>query len=210
MIDVNEYRLADEAAARKLVAEAGWAQLVSSTSAGLVASHLPVLLDDEEPFTVLAHLGRPDDELHELGRGESLMIVQGPHGYISPGWYGELPAVPTWNYVAVHLHGTPEPVDEEENLRILAATVDRFELPRDHPVRMEAVAGYAARVARGARSFRFRVDRWQGKSKLSQDKTPEVVDRIVAALADDPIYANPALREAMLREGRRAANGPAR
>jgi transcriptional regulator len=54
----------------------------------LVASHYPVLLNEEaSDLTLLTHLGRPDDEVHGLGEGELLVIVQGRHGYVSPSWY---------------------------------------------------------------------------------------------------------------------------
>jgi transcriptional regulator len=29
-------------------------------------------------------------------------MFRGPHAYISPAWYATHPAVPTWNYIAVH------------------------------------------------------------------------------------------------------------
>ena len=46
-----------------------------SANDGLVASHCPVLLDpDAEAPTILTHLGKPDDEQHDLG-GEMLAIV---------------------------------------------------------------------------------------------------------------------------------------
>src|SRR5207248_10437681 len=39
------------------------------------------------------------------GPGEGLAIFAGPHAYISPSWYAAGPAVPTWNYAAVHAYG---------------------------------------------------------------------------------------------------------
>jgi transcriptional regulator len=155
------------------------------------------------PFEVLTHLGRPDDLLHQIGSGrEALLVVEGPYGYVSPGWYGYSPAVPTWNYVAVHLYGTVEAMDPEESYAVMAATVDRYEAPMPDPVRMPdpEVAGYARRIAPGAVGLRFRVDRWQGKAKLSQDKPRAVAERVARALDDDPHYAQPALAAEMRAE----------
>lgn len=162
------------------------------------------------PLTVLSHLGRPDELLHQIGSGrEALLIVEGPYGYVSPGWYGYAPAVPTWNYVAVHLYGTVELLDPEESYAVMAATVDRYEAPMPDPVRMPdpEVAGYARRIAPGAVGFRLRVDRWQGKAKLSQDKPREVAERVARALEDDPHYADPALAAEMRAELDRRAGG---
>ncbi|MBO1753136.1 FMN-binding negative transcriptional regulator [Actinotalea sp. BY-33] len=205
MIDTPDYALTDEARVRELITEHGWATLVSHTAEGLVASHVPVLLEDGPELTVVSHVGRPDDALHGLGSGEVLLVVEGPYGYVSPGWYGTSPAVPTWNYLAVHLHGTPELLDAEDTYRVLSDTTDRYEAPMPHPIGLPDVAEYAHRIAPGAAGFRLRVTRWQGKAKLSQDKPREVAERVVAHLeqpagqADHP-YSNPALAREMRAE----------
>lgn len=153
------------------------------------------------PLHVLSHLGRPDELLHAVdGTREHLLVVEGPYGYVSPGWYGYAPAVPTWNYVAVHLYGTIELLGPEESYAVMGATVDRYEAPMPDPVRMPAVEGYARRIAPGAVGFRMRVSRWQGKAKLSQDKPRAVAERVAAALDADPHYAEPALAAEMRAE----------
>ena len=87
MIHTSDYEIEDEARVRDLVRTYGWATLVSVADDGPVASHLPVLLEDAppgEPMSLLSHVGRPDEVLHGLDSGrESLLIVQGPHGWKS-------------------------------------------------------------------------------------------------------------------------------
>jgi transcriptional regulator len=200
VIDTPPYRLDDDAALRDLVRTHGWATLVSHPPDGLVASHVPVLLEDGPGLSVVGHLGRPDDVLHALGTAEVLLVVAGEHGYVSPGWYGFTPALPTWNYVVAHLYGVPEVLDGEETYRVLSDTVDRYEAVRSDPVSLPPIADHAHRVARGAVGFRLRVTRVQAKAKLSQDKPPEVVERVIAALEADPVYANPALAARMRAE----------
>ena len=46
-----------------------------------------------------------------------MLVVQGPHGYVSAGWYVGAPYVSTWNYVVAHLHGRPELLDAGADLR---------------------------------------------------------------------------------------------
>ena len=122
------FSLDDPATIKRLIRENPWATLVSTTSAGLVASHYPVLLDEGgEEISILSHVGRPDDQLHELGEHEMMVIVQGPHGYISSSWYGAAPAVPTWNFIVAHLHGVPELLSAEANLEVLGQLVNHFE-----------------------------------------------------------------------------------
>jgi len=191
---------------RRLIVEHPWATLVSHTAAGdLVASHYPVILDaaaHDGEIVLLSHVGRPDERLHELGEHELLVIVQGPHGYISPGWYDEKPAVPTWNFVTAHLHGTPEILSDAENLRVLAALVDHFEERLPEPRRMNGTvenADYAARIVGGTVGFRLRVTRFTAKNKMSQNKPAHVVERILGELDGTGPYASPALAAHMRR-----------
>ncbi|MFB9530216.1 FMN-binding negative transcriptional regulator [Nonomuraea roseola] len=188
-----DYLLDDEARVRALVADHPWATLVSGTTCGSVASHLPVLLEDGPELSVVSHLGRPDDELHELGRHAVLLIVEGPGGYVSPGWYGDgaALAVPTWNYVAAHLYGYPELLGPEETFDVLSATVDRFERVRPWPYRIDE--GHARGIAHGVAGFRLRVTHWSAKAKLSQDKPAAIARNIIHALETDEQYADAAL-----------------
>lgn len=198
----SSFVLGEPGEIKRLIRENPWATIISHTSDGeLVASHYPVILDESsDDIVLLSHVGRPDEQLHELGRHEVLVIIQGPHGYISPGWYDANPAVPTWNFVTAHLHGIPELLSDEENLRVLDTLVDHFEDRMPAPRRMNGTienAGYAARVAAGTVGFRLTVTRLVAKSKLSQNKPVETTLRILAELDGDGPYASPALAAEM-------------
>jgi transcriptional regulator len=212
MRDNPSFALDEVDEVRRLVREFPWVTLVSHTSAGdLVASHYPVILDPaagDGEIVLLSHVGRPDEQLHELGTGDVLVIVQGPHGYISPGWYDAKPAVPTWNFVTAHLHGTPELLGDAENLRVLADLVDQFEDRMPNPRRMNGTvenADYAARIVAGTVGFRLRVTRFTAKNKMSQNKPAETVARILSELDGDGPYASAALAAEMRRSRRDAA-----
>ena len=198
------FTLASEDGVKNLIREHPWATIVSMTDAsGLVASHYPVLLDEAaDGIVLLTHVGRPDEIVHELGRHEVLVIVQGPHGYISPGWYDANPAVPTWNFVTAHLHGTPELLDADENLRVLEALVDHFEGSMPEPRRMRGTVAnseYADRIATGTVGLRIPITRFVAKNKMSQNRPDETVDRIIGELEGDGPYASPALAAEMRR-----------
>jgi transcriptional regulator len=79
------FAMTDVSELRRLIARNPWMTLVSSTDDGLVASHYAVLLDDDrDDLTVVGHVGKPDDLILGLGERELMLVVQGPHGYISP------------------------------------------------------------------------------------------------------------------------------
>lgn len=195
MTDVGELR--------RLVDRNPWVTLVSSTDDGLVASHYAVLLDeDRDGLSIVGHVGKPDDLIHGLGERELLVVVQGPHGYISPGWYGHAANVPTWNFVSAHLAGVPEVLSTEENLRVLDRLVARFENRMPQPRLLWEPPNdpaYVERLERGTVGFRLTPTRVVAKRKLSQNKAADVVDTIIAELSGDGSYANPALADEMRR-----------
>lgn len=197
------FAMTDVAELRRLIAANPWVTLVSQTDDGLVASHYAVLLDDErDDLTIVGHVGKPDDMIHGLGERELLVVVQGPHGYISPGWYGGGTQVPTWNFISAHLSGVPEILSTEENLRVLEKLVAHFEERMPQPRLMWRPPNEPAaveRLERGTVGFRLTPTRVVAKRKLSQNKTPEVVDTIIAELSGDGPYANPALVAEMRR-----------
>lgn len=202
------FALADPGELKRLVRENPWATFVSSTSNGLVASHYPVILDEtREELALLSHVGRPDEQLHELGEHELLVIVQGPHGYISSGWYDENPAVPTWNFVTAHFSGVPELLSDEENLDVLARLVDHFEDELPSPRRMRGTlqdAQYAERIVSGTVGLRLTPTRVVAKQKMSQNRPDHIVDSIMSELAGDGPYASAGLlREMRLVHDRR-------
>ncbi|WP_181574132.1 FMN-binding negative transcriptional regulator [Microbacterium sp. SMR1] len=206
------FAMTDVVELRRVIDENPWVTIVSAGTDGLVASHYAVLLDDErDDLTIVGHVGRPDDAIHGLGSGEMLVVVQGPHGYVSPQWYGDVPAVPTWNYVSVHLSGVPEILAPEENLRVLERLVDRFESGLGAARGMWAAPNdedFVRRLERGTVGFRLSPARVEAKRKLSQNRPDAVVDTIIAELEQTATpYADPRLATEMRRahEAMRAA-----
>lgn len=203
--------MTDIAELRRLIEANPWMTLVSQTEDGLVASHYAVLLDDErDDLTIVGHVGKPDDMIHGLGERELLVVVQGPHGYISPGWYGGGNQVPTWNFVSAHLSGVPEILSAEENLVVLEKLVTRFESRMPDPRLMWTPPNdpeFVRRLERGTVGFRLTPTKVVAKRKLSQNKTPEVVETILAELSGDGPYANPSLVAEMRRAHDALADG---
>jgi transcriptional regulator len=184
---------------RQLIRENPWGILVSNNNGELVASHYPVLLDDEaEELTVLTHVGRPDEVIHGFGDREILLIVQGRHGYISPSWYapGAIRA-PTWNFSAAHCYGVPQLLNEEETLAVLARLVAHFERHVEEPMFLDLDWGRP--VAQGTLGIRLPITRFVCKIKMSQDKDAVTQRQVMAALRAPGNYQNPELADDMAR-----------
>jgi transcriptional regulator len=194
-----KHAVTDEAVVRTLIEENPWATIISRGTTELVASHYPVLLDhDSDELAVVTHVGRPDEQAHEFGSGEVLLIVAGPHGYISPSWYSDqgTPA-PTWNFSVAHCYGVPQILDADENLRVLTRLVDHFERHVEHPVALDQ--DFGAMLAKGTVGIRLPIERFICKVKMSQDKDAESRRRVLEELRGPGPYGNPALAADMER-----------
>jgi transcriptional regulator len=169
-----------------------FALLVTSGSAGLIASQIPFLAERRGGTLYLqAHIARANPQAADLdGAGEALAIFSGPHAYISPGWYEAGPAVPTWNYAAVHAHGPARSIADPAWLRDLVRRLSaRHEAREPAPWDMEGLPEpYVQSMLNGIVGIEIAVSRLEGKFKLSQNRPAADRPRIIAALErrDDP------------------------
>lgn len=170
-----------------------FATLVSNGEGGIVATHLPILLDSTRgPHGMLiGHLARENQHWRALAADrESLAIFQGPHAYISPSWYTTPYAVPTWNYVAVHAYGRPSLIDDPSALyRIVEETTRNYEAPFAHPWELEPRREYAEKLLKNIVGFEMEISRLEGKRKLSQNRSRADREGVIAGLRfqDDPM-----------------------
>ncbi len=168
----------------------GFAVLTSRGAHGLIASHLPILLDaDAGPHGhLLGHMARANPQWEHV-EGEVLAVFSGPHAYVSPSWYEEPATVPTWNYVAVHAYGPLRVVEGRDALLdILRRSVRTYEGPRPGPWAFDETAPNVDALLGAIVGFRIEITRLEGKWKLSQNHPEERRRRVVRALeacADD-------------------------
>jgi len=176
----------------RLIARDAFVTLITTDADGApFASHLPVLYArDRERILIEGHWARPNPQARHAG--PALLIVHGPHAYLSPGWYPDKETaarVPTWNYAIAHLYGTLEPT---EDTAALACIVDRLSQANEARVgkdwRFEPERQDQASQLRGIIGFRFRVERVELKFKLSQNHPEANVRGAAAGLheQDDP------------------------
>ncbi|MGE7990263.1 FMN-binding negative transcriptional regulator [Pseudomonas sp. NPDC089554] len=173
------------------------AMLVSHGEQGLLATHLPVLVDtqDGEHGTVLAHLARANRQWQDLERGsEALLVFPGADAYVSPGFYPSKAhnpkVVPTWNYVSVHAYGPVEVIhDAPRLLDIVSRLSDRHEQARERPWSVsDAPADYIDGMLRAIVGIRLPIARLQGARKLSQNRSAEDIAGVREGLATSSDY----------------------
>jgi transcriptional regulator len=194
----QHFRLEDRAAILALMRENAFAVLVSSGEAGLHVSHIPFVVEAEgEEIRLLGHLARNNPQCEALLQArEVLAIFQGPHAYVSPGWYQQHPSVPTWNYAVVHAHGSVEAMEEAQLHELLMGLSATYEAGREKPWKMgELPAAYVSGMLQQIAGFTLRVERLEAKFKLSQNR-PAEIPRVVAALEAEGEDATAALMRA--------------
>ena len=167
-----------------LMAQYGFATLVTTRDGAPVASHLPLLVDREcgEFGRLIGHMARANPQWRGFdGKTQALAVFQGPHAYISPRWYESEQAVPTWNYAAVHAYGAPRIIeDHDAALAVLEALVAVHEGAGPAAWRIDSqTADYRDSQIRGIVAFEIPITRLEGKFKLSQNKSE--ADRLGAA-----------------------------
>lgn len=164
---------------------------------GMIASQIPFLaLRRNGALYLQGHLARANPQGADLdaaadGNDEALAIFTGPHAYVSPSWYAAGPAVPTWNYAAVHAYGVARAILDEDWLRDLVRRLsERHEAREPAPQwRMEELPErYLDSMLNGIVGVEIKVGRLEGKFKLSQNRPAVDRPRIIAALErrDDP------------------------
>ncbi len=195
----------DPEVVKKLIRENPWATIVANTSKGLIATHYPVMLEESaggngtDEISIVSHVGKPDDRALELGSAEVLVVIQGAHGYISPGWYGDVPAVPTWNHSTAHLYGVPEILSDDENWRVLDELVEHFEGRMPHPKLLKDNEEYGRSIVDGTVGFRIVVKRFEARLKLSQNKSDDIKHTVIDELDHGANYAHRQLADDMRR-----------
>jgi transcriptional regulator len=173
-----------------LLARDPFATLVTRGDDGLpLAAHLPVLYARDGDTVVLeGHWARPNPQAGHAG--PALLIVHGPHHYISADWYPDKAAmarVPTWNYAAAHLHGTLQPLHDEAALASIVARLgERFEPAVGGRWRYDHDDTRERGQLRGIVGFRLVAERIELKFKLNQNHPPANVEGVVAGLRGLP------------------------
>ena len=148
-----------------------FALLVTDVDGVPSATHLPLVLDAERGARgrLIGHVARANPQWQTFdGAREALAVFSGPHAYVSPTWYATTPAVPTWNYGAVHVYGRPRLLDGVDATRDAVARLVQEHDPGwrlgDQPE--EFIAG----MLRGIVAFELPIGRLEGKLKLSQNR----------------------------------------
>jgi len=165
----------------RLIREHSLAIVVTLGKEGLIANHVPLVLDPEPaPFgTLRGHLSKANSQWRDsLADVPALAVFQGPSAYVTPSWYASTEetgkVVPTFNYIVVHAHGPLQTFDDprslEANVRALTAL---HEAAFAEPWSVDdAPADFIQSQLQGIVGIEIPITRIEGKWKVSQNRVP--------------------------------------
>lgn len=173
----EHFKEIDQEEIAAVIAAAPLGCVVANTAEGLIANHMPILVDKRGEL--VGHIALANDMHRLIAEGEEVLVIfRGVDGYVSPNFYPSKAEhhkqVPTWNYQVVHVHGTISFQHDETSKRAAVGL-----LTREHERRIngekawrmaDAPADYMTDMLGKIVAFRIAVTRTIAKSKLSQNR----------------------------------------
>ncbi len=158
----------------------------------LQADSIPFVLDKDAAGgagILRGHVARANPVWREARTDvESLVVFQGPHGYVSPGWYPSKlehgKAVPTWNYVTVQARGSLRAIEDAQWLRDLVTRLtQRHEAGQDRPWAVtDAPPDYIDAMLKAIVGIEIPLTSLTGKWKVSQNRSAADRDGVARSL----------------------------
>jgi transcriptional regulator len=218
----KHFDVSDLAVISRLIEANPLATIVTRQVDGLNANHIPLHLVDESeishssstvmPGKVLrGHVARANPIWKDLqSNDKALMIFVGVQAYISPSLYAskkvDAKVVPTWNYEAVHIHGSICLIQDGPGLHALMHSLtDTQERSLSHPWAIgDAPSEYIERLMQAIVGIEISIDRIEAKRKLSQNQPStnqqSVIDGLVARQNPQDVAMAQAIRVAIAKQ----------
>ena len=177
------------------------ATVVQHTEAGLLANHIPLLVERKnDAWRIRGHVARAN-AMWQVANSDVLLVFQGVDAYISPSWYAnkaiDHKAVPTWNYAAVHVSGRLLVHEDEAWLRSLLTdltAVHEQHMPTPWGLN-DAPEAYIAANLRAVVGIEIEVSQVVGKWKVSQNHPQANRDMVCQGLRSEAGGQNEAMAQ---------------
>ena len=159
--------------------------LVSSVKDEILATHIPLELEKNknQEWVLQGHVARGNPQWkHFIENEKVLAIFNGPHTYISSSWYEHV-NVPTWNYIAVHVHGSIKILEGKELYLHLKRLVEKYEHGSSNPVSLDTMPEeFVQKEIQGIVGFEIKIESIDAKKKMSQNRNEKDYNNIVTNL----------------------------
>lgn len=207
----NQFQAPSIEAMHELIRAYPLATVVTLSSDGLTANHIPFHLSVEPtPFGLLqGHVARANPIWNDFSEDVGVLVIfNGPNAYISPSWYATKAetgkVVPTWNYMVVHAYGSLKVVDDaawlRSNLEVLTA---HNEASFADPWQVsDAPHEFTERLMGAIVGIEIVITRLIGKWKVSQNQPPENRAGVIQGLTGSGFRDGELMAEAVKSQGK--------
>jgi transcriptional regulator len=168
----------------RFIEENSFAILVNQSNSKINATHIPLFIEesDDNQLILSGHISKLNPQSENFAEnGSVLAIFSGAHSYISSSWY-DYEEVPTWNYLAVHVEGKIEILNEEQKLLHLENLVNKYEKNSEKPISTKSLSKETMSQANGILAFNIIVTKIEAVKKLSQNKSENNKKSIISHL----------------------------
>lgn len=178
----KHFKIDDESTIYDFIEKYSFATLFSQHKGEPYATHLPLILNKSEN-ALYGHFALPNEQWKDAENQQILAIFQGPHCYISPSWYETMKAVPTWNYISIHVYGKLKILENKNEIfNSLNDMVKKYE-SADSPYNLSDLdSKYIEGMSKGIVTFRIDITKIEAKAKLSQNHPVERQGLIIKQL----------------------------
>ena len=195
MFTPTHFAMHGQAEQHQFIHDSAFGVLVSGSLSG---THLPFILreNEGESGVLYTHCAKENPHWQELDNADVVVIFTGPHNYISPSWYAKGPAVPTWNYTAVHAYGRVSFLNDDETITALDEVVEKYE-PGLLVSKDILTDRLKERLLPAIVGFKIEITRMEGQLKLGQQRTKADQLGVYQALAQSSRLEDLALAQYM-------------
>jgi transcriptional regulator len=187
----KHFDVSDLAVISRLIDLNPLATIVTHQGNAMNANHIPLHLVNVGDFrdagastskvmpgrVLRGHVARANPMWKDLQSSDKVLVVfVGVQAYISPSLYAtkkvDAKVVPTWNYEAVHIHGSIRLIQDGSGLHeLMHSLTDTQERSLSHPWSInDAPAEYTEKLMHAIVGIEISIDRIEAKRKLSQNQ----------------------------------------
>ncbi|MFT6916745.1 MAG: transcriptional regulator [Motiliproteus sp.] len=211
----KKFQQDDSAKLEGLIRDYPFATLVTYSKQGVEANHLPVILTEIGDKKVLqAHIAKANPLWKTVDdKSNVLVIFKGPDCYISPNNYPTKTetgrAVPTWNYVAVHVRGRMSYIQDPGVIKnMIDDLTTRHEAEQDAPwSTSDAPNGYIEKMLTAIVGLEIEISSITGMWKLSQNQPDTNISGVIAGLGSEGNHQQKAVAELVKEHAGKVSKG---
>lgn len=155
------------------------ATLITSFENEIFTSHIPFIFENDK---LIGHLNKDNPQFQHLHASKVELVFHGGDAYISPAAF-PTDELPTFNYAKVHVKGKATYIDESRLIRSLVEMTDEL----DDDYKLEYTHPKIDRLKHFIQGFEVSIDSFQGRFKMSQDKSESHFDKAKSLLKESQV-----------------------